>query len=65
MWLEKLLLISVIVTLYLFHDDVASYLQSQGAPNWLTFVAEWGILPIALLILSELISRIIQVIHSD
>jgi hypothetical protein len=65
MWLERLLLISVIATLYLFHADVASYFQSQGAPNWLTLVAEWGILPITLLILSELICRIIQFIHSD
>jgi len=65
MWIERLLLVSVIATLYLFHDDVASYFQSQGAPDWLTLIAEWCLLPISLLILSELISRMIQSIHSD
>lgn len=65
MWIERLLLVSVIATLYLFHEDVANYFQSQGAPDWLTFIAEWCLLPITLLILSELISRMIQSIHSD
>ena len=65
MWVERLLLISVIATLYLFHSDVASFFQSQGAPNWLTFIAEWCLLPITLLILSEMISRIVQTVHSD
>ena len=65
MWIERLLLVSVIATLYLFHDDVANYFQSQGATDWLTLIAEWCLLPITLLILSELISRMIQSIHSD
>ena len=65
MWLERILLVSVIATLYFFHSDIASYFQSQGSPQWLTLIAEWCLLPMALLMLSEIISRSIQSIHSD
>ena len=65
MWLERLLLGSAILTMYLFHSDVAGLFQSQGAPTWLTFIAEWFLLPISLLMLSELIGRIMQAVHSD
>ena len=65
MWLERLLLVSVIVTMYLFHSDVADFSQSQGIPAWLTFIVEWFLLPVSLLVLSELIGRIMQAIHSD
>ena len=65
MWIERLLLVSAIFAMYLFHSDVADFFQSQGAPDWLIFIAEWFLLPISLLVLSELISRIMQAIHSD
>ena len=65
MWIERLLLASAFLTMYLFHSDVADFSQSQGTPTWLTFIIEWCLLPISLLVLSELISRIIQAIHSD
>ena len=65
MWLERLILVSVILTMYLFHSDVADLFQSQGAPNWLVFIAEWLLLPISLLMLSELIGRVMQAVHSD
>tara|TARA_B110000467_G_C18089063_1_gene350858 strand:- start:330 stop:578 length:249 start_codon:yes stop_codon:yes gene_type:complete len=65
MWIERLILGSAIFAMYLFHSDVGDFFQSQGTPNWLTFIIEWCLLPISLLVLSELISRIIQAIHSD
>ena len=65
MWLERLVLVSAIITMYLFHSDVAGFFQSQGAPTWLTFISEWVLLPISLLVLTELIGRIMQAIHSD
>ena len=65
MWLEKLLLVSAILIMYLFHSDVAGLFQSQGAPDWLIFIAEWCLLPISLLVLSELIGRVMQAVHSD
>jgi hypothetical protein len=65
MWLEKLLLVSAILIMYLFHSDVADFFQSQGAPDWLVFIAEWFLLPISLLVLSELIGRVMQAVHSD
>ena len=65
MWLEKLLLVSAILIMYLFHSDVAGFFQSQGAPDWLVFIAEWCLLPISLLVLSELIGRVMQAVHSD
>ena len=65
MWLERLLLASAIATLYLFHADIATYFQSQGSPNWLTLIAEWCLLPMALLMLTEVVGRIIQSFHSD
>ena len=64
-WLERLIFASAILTMYLFHSDVAEFFQSQDAPAWLTFTAEWCLLPISLLVLSELIGRIMQAIHSD
>lgn len=65
MWIEKILFLAVIAAVYLFHSDIANLFESQGAPNWLIFAAEWLLLPICLLILSELISRLIQFQHSD
>ena len=65
MWIERLILGSAIFAMYLFHSDVGDFFQSQGTPNWLTFIIEWCLLPISLLVLSELISRIMQAIHSD
>ena len=65
MWLERILLVSVIAILYFFHADIATYFQSQGSPKWLTLIAEWCLLPMALLMLSEFVSRIVQLIHSD
>ena len=65
MWVERLLLVSAILTMYLFHSDVADFFQSQGAPDWLIFIAEWCLLPISLLVLSELIGRVMQAVHSD
>jgi len=65
MWLERILLVSVIAILYFFHADIATYFQSQGSPKWLTLIAEWCLLPMALLMLSEFVSRIVQSIHSD
>ncbi len=65
MWVERLLLVSAILTMYLFHSDVADLFQSQGAPDWLVFIAEWCLLPISLLVLSELIGRVMQAVHSD
>ncbi len=65
MWMERLLLVSAIFAMYLFHSDVGDFFQDQGTPTWLTFIIEWCLLPISLLMLSELISRIMQAIHSD
>ncbi|MDE0557002.1 MAG: hypothetical protein OSB30_00845 [Candidatus Poseidoniaceae archaeon] len=65
MWLERLLLVSAILTMYLFHSDVGNFFQSQGAPDWLIFIIEWFLLPISLLVLSELIGRVMQAVHSD
>ncbi|NCG43329.1 MAG: hypothetical protein GWO84_07315 [Euryarchaeota archaeon] len=65
MWLERLLLISAILTMYLFHSDVADFFQTQGNPDWLIFIIEWCLLPISLLVLSELIGRVMQAVHSD
>ena len=65
MWIERLLLVLAIFAMYLFHSDVGDFFQSQGTPTWLTFIIEWCLLPISLLVLSELISRIMQAIHSD
>ena len=65
MWLERLLLVSAILTMYLFHSDVADFFQTQGTPDWLIFIIEWCLLPISLLVLSELIGRVMQAVHSD
>lgn len=65
MWLERILLVLTIFAMYLFHSDIGDFFQSQGTPTWLTFIIEWCLLPISLLVLSELISRIMQAVHSD
>jgi hypothetical protein len=65
MWIERLLLGSAIFAMYLFHSDVGDFFQSQGTPTWLTFIIEWCLLPISLLVLSELIGRVMQAVHSD